>query len=121
MDHEYPMQASSFLTDGTVSLDDIRVNLELSPDEESQGFDMSPYLNYEVRKMGNIFACTNKNKSKSWMPFEDETTSASSESPGGYKQKILSNLDRRTPNSKAKDPELSRLHVRLLPYFVPRI
>jgi hypothetical protein len=48
MEHKYPVQASSFLTEGTISLDDIRMSLESTPDEESQGFDMASYLNYEV-------------------------------------------------------------------------
>jgi hypothetical protein len=48
MEHKYPAQASSFLTEGTISLDDIRMSLESSPDEESQGFDMTSYLDYEV-------------------------------------------------------------------------
>jgi hypothetical protein len=53
------------------------------------------------------------------MPFEDETTSASSESPGGYMQDNPSNRTRRTSASNAKDPELSRLHVKALTYSQP--
>lgn len=48
MEHNYLVQASSFLIEGTISLDDIRMSLESSPDEESRGFDMTSYLNYEV-------------------------------------------------------------------------
>ncbi len=48
MDNKYPIQASTFLTDGTISLDDIRMSLESTPEEDSQSFDMTSYLNYEV-------------------------------------------------------------------------
>jgi hypothetical protein len=55
------------------------------------------------------------------MPFEDETTSASSESPGGYKHEALSNRTIRTSTGKAKDPELSRLHVRQASSLAPKL
>jgi len=55
--------------------------------------------------------CANKDQATSWMPFEDETTSPSSESPGDYKQEAASNRNRRASTCKAKDPELSRLNV----------
>lgn len=53
MDHKYPIQGSRFLTDGPISVDDIRMSLELTPEEEYQGFDMTSYLNHEVRQVSD--------------------------------------------------------------------
>lgn len=51
MDNKYSIQGLSFLTEGTISLEDIRMSLESTPDDEIRGFDMTPYLNYEVRQL----------------------------------------------------------------------
>jgi hypothetical protein len=53
MDHKYPIQASSFLAEGTIGLDDIRMSLESTPDQESHCFDMASNLNYEVRQFSD--------------------------------------------------------------------
>lgn len=48
IDHKCPVHASNFLTEGTISIDDLRMSLESTPDEERQKFDLESYLNYEV-------------------------------------------------------------------------
>lgn len=48
MDDKRPSQGPSFLNEGAINFDDLRMNLESSLDEETQEFDMTSYLNCEV-------------------------------------------------------------------------